>query len=166
MADPLGPASATNQTNATVRTRERRSNIIRRTVYLAVATVALAAFVAGLGDVRRRDWAMSQSRWYRSALATRLTEQGDWPIDLQVDADQTENQSAPAEMYKFKWLSAHDAQRLAHTDQSILVAWTQLVPQTIWPDGRGCVVFEGSSFDTEWLSHEAFEKRIKTQLAQ
>ncbi len=165
MADPIGSANPTNQSEVQARTKQRRSNVIRRIIFLAIATVALVAFVAGLNDVRRRDWAMSQCRWYGEVLSKRLTDQGDWPIDLQVDINQKDTQASPTEMYKISWLSPDEVRRLSPADQSILVAWTRLVPQIIRSDGHGCVVFKNNSFETVWLSDQEFIKRKTTQQA-
>lgn len=139
----------------------RRTSILRRAGFLAVATVASIVFIGVTGDTRRQNNAMQRARLYAAELTTRVGDGGRLPLNLSP-----RKLSAPGtKMVGMKWLSSADAYLLRRSDQTVLAAWTIRTVRAMGADGRAAIFFENGAFSVRWLTLREFARYKSEQTA-
>ena len=134
-------------------TRDPGKSVARPILFLLATTVALAAFILGVGDVRRRSTAMEHARWYAAELQALVPEAGLLPLNLILDVPPTRQ----TKTYEVVSLAREDARVLRDGGRRILAAHTPTVVRNLAANGRAVIFFEDGRFQRAWLSSPEFE---------
>ena len=140
----------------------RSRSILRPASFLALATVALIAFIAITGDLRRERNAMARARVCASELTDRVGPGGRLPLNLSA----TDSRVAEAQGIGMESLSSADAHLLRGVGGRVLSAWTMPIVRAMGADGRATVWFEGGAFSVQWMTLSAFETALAEQNAR
>ncbi len=114
---------------------------------LILAGLGLFLFICGLGDARRKAFAVEQVRRYASALQNRVSAGGVLPLNLEPEPPR----EGADKLIPLEWLDRESAVAARDREQRIPVARTAPVSQWLGRDGRVVVYFEKGKFDVGWV---------------
>ena len=137
----------------------RRAPVRRSIIFLAVATVALAVFILGLGDWGRRRAALSEARWYANELSNRMGDGLALPLNLEIEVPP----ELRPKLHRFEWLTREQARRLRAKEGRFIVAQTTEVRQVLGSNGRAVVFFLAGEFQCDWLTLSEFDALYAAQ---
>ncbi len=153
MAESQSPTGA----QADAHRDQRRRALRRQLLMLLVGTCLLVAFIVWLGDMRRQQWAMKQSRWYATQLLARSGEFRVLPLNLFVDVVQDVPEELKAQAKPFSYLSREQARLLSKSSSLLMVAWSKPVHRVITTDGRAVVTYDEGSIRPVWIKLKEFD---------
>ena len=151
-----------NPDSAAVRSARRRVLLFRSVLWLVLTTVALLVFILVLGDVRRKNNALAQVTAHAAVYSERVGKDGTVPLNLEVDLS-TFLAGQQVKAFHIEWLSRDDARLLRGSAQSIIVAHTVPLSQTLAPNGRAVVLFTDGKFDVTWMALSQFDAQWEAQ---
>ncbi len=134
--------------------------ILRSLILLAVTTTALALFILGLGDLRRKHAALGKAGWYAAQLRDRVDGVTALPLNLRIEIPP----GMRTRVYAVESLSPEHARLLRGSDQPVIVAQTVPIPRRFTSDGRAVVFFEAGRFDAKWLPLSRYDELAVAQL--
>lgn len=134
-------------------------NSLRSLLLLLVAASALMAFIAGVGDFRRKQNAIAQMLFNCATYTARMGNTNTLPLNLEPDVAVTRQDK----MIKVFWITREDARTLRGQTGKIIAAYSGPIPRALSANGRVIAYFEGGSFGAEWLTLDEFSRRWKKQ---
>lgn len=137
----------------------RRAPVRRSVIFLAIATVALAVFILGLGDWRRMRMARSEAELYANELSKRMGDGLALPLNLEIAG----SPELKPKLHRFDWLTSEQARRLRSKDGRFIVAQTAEVRQVLRSNGRAVIFFQAGEFQCEWLRRSKFDALYAAQ---
>lgn len=140
----------------------RRDPLGRRLLWLALATVALVAFILMLGDSRRRGVALIRAAEYITQLQSRQGPGRSLPLNLAFEPDVP----ATSRPLRFTWLSRDEAATLRKVSDPVLVAQTAPIRCHLRRNGRAVVFFENGDFRAAWLTLPVYDRLLAEQNAR
>ena len=136
-----------------------RSSVFHSAIVLLLATLALVAFICMLGDLRRKNNAITRTRWHADAFARRVAGTDVLPLNLEPDVPpELRNQ-----IIQVEWLPRDAARYLRSSQRRVIVAYTRPLPRVLGSNGRAVVFFQDGRFDVEWLTLSRFDGLFAAQ---
>lgn len=126
---------------------------------LVLAVLGLAAFILGLGDIRRQRYAMEQVRVHAAAFQRRVSESGTLPLNLEPETPPQGGEK----LIPLEWLDRESAGRFRGLPGPVIVVQTVPVLRTLGPDGRAVVRFDQGRFEVGWMTLKQFDEAIAAQ---
>ena len=133
--------------------------ILRLVFLLVLATAAFTLFSLGLGDLRRKDVAISQARRYAEQLQATVDEATVLPLNLRIEV----LPGMKTRMFAVESLSPQHARLLRGSDQPVIAAWTVPISRRLASDGRAVVFFEAGRFNSRWLTLSQYDELAAAQ---
>jgi len=158
----MNPTRTSIATQVAVKPAPRRPPVLRSAVVLAAGTLATVAFILVLGDVRRKNNALTQARWHAAKFTERIDESGLLPLQLRLDTPP----DGAEKMLALDWLPAETAVLLRRAEQRVLAAQTPPVRQDLGLDGRAVIFFQNGRFEVQWLAPSEFDAALTAQKAE
>ncbi len=126
---------------------------------LLIATSVLVAFILGLGDFRRKRFAIAQLRWHADNYERRIGAGGVMPLNFDPDVSPLgQRKTIP-----LQWLDRASAGRLRSVDRPVLVAQTVPILQVFGYDGRAVITFKDGKLTVEWMTLPQFDSFYAAQ---
>lgn len=151
--DSHSPAMLTGSTHRPV-------PLSRWAIGLAIASLALVAYIGAQRDLRLRRYALDQATIYAADLNSRVGSAGVLPLDLEPPERPPAHE---ARMIRLECVDRNDAWVLRRADAPVLAAHSDPLGRIFAPDGRVVVWFDAGKFSAEWLAESDYDRAATAQ---
>lgn len=135
--------------------RRRKRRFFRGAAFMLAMTLGLCVLIVARNDRAVRDWVLTETRAYATALEAYVDKAHILPVYL-------------PRLSEFRMVyCADDAVRVMslYHDRTFVVAYSPRVPQYFSSDGRAIIEYSQGRCRVRWVSQQEFERLLEAQQA-